>query len=105
MSLVGNTMPLRLQRLTSFSIVTAFLRAVIGCWSDKKDLLIPDDWLLAELNDFRGHYRAARDFENRDRARNIDQIARQGRTAGIHHQGCAVPNYAFDMAVALHDHI
>src|ERR1700683_3665818 len=114
MSLVGNTKPRRLLRLTIFSIVTARFSIVVFCgagWAtsslrsdaDKNFLLNGAPMRsLAELDDL-GRRDAAGYFEYSNRAGNIDEIARQRRAARIDHQRIAVAHDTFAMAVALHD--
>src|SRR5216683_3161816 len=106
MSLVGNTSPRRLHRLTSFSIVTAFARSVAGSAAFSADKQHPPavsifvngqsaiqasqrgySCFAARLfkRDYLGGNPAARfDFENRNRARDVDQIVRQRRAARIY---------------------
>src|SRR5579863_5703997 len=103
MSLVGNTKPRRLHRLTSFSIGTAFARSVTGSAAFSVDKQHPPAVSIfvnahaaiqssqpsrlssaARLfkRDYLGGDAAVRlDFENRDRARDVDQIVRQRRAA------------------------
>src|SRR5579864_8751423 len=52
-----------------------------------------------------GHAAVRLDFENRDRPRDVDQIARQRRTPWIYHQRLAEAHDAFEMAVPHHEHI
>src|SRR6202050_4173912 len=110
MSLVGNTKPRRLLRLTIFSIVTARF-SIEATWAtsslrsdaDKNFLLNGAPMRsLAELDDL-GRRDAAGYFEYSNRAGNIDEIARQRRAARIDHQRIAVAHDTFAMAVALHD--
>src|SRR5712692_8599424 len=118
MSLVGNTRPRRLHRLTSFSIVTAFARSVTASAAFSADKQHPPAvsifvnahyssfaaWLCKR--DYLGGNAAARlDFENRHRARDVDQIARQRRAARIYLQRLTETHNAFEMAVPHHEHV
>src|SRR5205807_7126270 len=105
MSLVGKTIPRRLHRFTSFSIVTAFLRdTVASSFAFVADKVPPAVLVSAEPDNF-GIEAAVFDFENRDGARNTDEVAWQRGAARIHHHRRAIPNHAFDMTMALHDDI
>src|SRR5216683_4127365 len=118
MSLVGNTRPRRLHRLTSFSIVTAFARSVTASAAFSADKQHPPavsifinahySTFAARLfkRDYLGGNAAARfDFENRNRARDVDQIVRQRRAARIYHQRLAKTHDAFEMAVSHHEYV
>src|SRR5229473_1589480 len=86
MSLVGNTRPRRLHRLTSFSIVTAFARSVTASAAFSADKQHPPavsifvnahySSFAARLfkPDYLGGNAVALDFENRDRARDVDRL-------------------------------
>src|SRR5713101_1843425 len=118
MSLVGNTSPRRLHRLTSFSIVTAFARSVTASAAFSADKQHPPavsifvnahySSFAARLfkPDYLGGDAAVRlDFEDRDCAWDVDQIVRQRRAARIYHQRLAKTHDAFEMAMSHHEHI
>src|SRR5712692_743139 len=99
MSLVGNTRPRRLHRLTSFSIVTAFARLVTASAAfsaDKEHSPAVSIFVNGHYSSFAarlfkpdylgGNPTVRLDFEYRDRARDVDQVVRQGRAARIYHQ-------------------
>jgi hypothetical protein len=61
--------------------------------------------ISTEPNDFCGDRAAGRNFENRDGARNVNQITWQGRAPGIHNERCAKAGHALEMAVAHHEDV
>src|ERR1700730_121474 len=125
MALVGNPRPRRLHRLTSFSIVTEFARSVTASAAFSADKQHPPAvsiFVNAHYSSFAaglfnlrsallkrdyldGNAAACLDFENRNRARDVDQIVRQRRAARIYHQRLAKTHDAFEMAMSHHEHI
>src|SRR6266851_8408373 len=103
MSLVGKTIPRRLHKFTSFSIVTA--RLVTGtAFSADKNPPEADASGLSETHYF-GRDPAVFDFQYRNRSRHSDKISRQSRTARIHDQRRAEAHDTLDVAMSLHDNI
>src|SRR5512143_1672817 len=103
MWLVGKTSPRRLQRLTSFSSVTARGGAACagGAFSTDSPYGGGSSGMrrLAQTDDLGRYTTARRDLQDRHGAGYVSQIARQGGAPRIHHQRPTEAGNSLEMAV------